>query len=280
MKRNRILIILALLLALITTFFLYRYIESLRKVPEVTIQYGSVVVAVVNIPEHIKITQEMIQVKEIPVEAIHQDAAKTAEELVGFTTTMNILAQEQVLKSKVALDDVKSGLSYQIPENMRAIVIPTDEVSGLAGYLQIGDKVDMLVTWSGQTEPGQHPGSTTPGSTIPGVTTPTETTPGETIPEPTPPEEIAGYIETITQMQNVEILAIGVKPHVDEAGNVVGNTGVPSSVTLLVTPEQAEVVAYIQNNAIFQLTLRNPVDGVEVPLSHYGTDNFNDWRNR
>lgn len=280
MKRNRILIILALLLALITTFFLYRYIESLRKEPEVAIQYGSVVVAAVNIPEHIKITQEMIQVKEIPVEAIHQDAAKTAEELVGFTTTMNILAQEQVLKSKVALDDVKSGLSYQIPENMRAIVIPTDEVSGLAGYLQIGDKVDMLVTWSGQTEPGQHPGSTTPGSTIPGVTTPTETTPGETIPEPTPPEEIAGYIETITQMQNVEILAIGVKPHVDEAGNVVGNTGVPSSVTLLVTPEQAEVVAFIQNNAIFQLTLRNPVDGVEVPLSHYGTDNFNDWRNR
>ena len=275
MKRSRILIVLALLLALVTTFFLYRYIESLRVEPEVTVEYGSVVVAATNIPEHIKITEEMIVVKELPVEAIHVNAARSTADLVGFTTTMNILADEQVLKSKIAADDVQSGLSYQIPENMRAIVIPTGEVSGLAGYLQIGDKVDMLVTYNNQTKPGQHPG----------ITTPVETTPGEEpepeVPvEPIPPEEIEGYIETITQMQNVEILAIGIKPQMSAEGNIVQNTGVPTSVTLLVTPEQAEVVSYILNTATFQLTLRNPVDGVEVPLSHYGTDNFNDWRNR
>lgn len=271
MKKSRILIILALLLALITTFILYRYIESMREEPEVTIEYASVVVAVANIPEHIKITQEMLLVKDVPVEAIHPDAARTTADLIGFTTTMDILADEQVLKSKVALNDVQAGLSYQIPENMRAIVLPTGEVSGLAGYLQIGDKVDILVTYTGQTEPGQNPESPTPEAT-----TPTETTPGE----PIPPEELDGYIETITQMQNVEILALGVKSHVDETGNVVENVGVPSSVILLVTPEQAEVIAFIQNNASFQFTLRNPVDGVKVPLSHYGTDNFNDWRNR
>lgn len=276
MKRSRILIILALILALITTFFLYRYIESLRVEPEVTVEYGSVVVAATNIPEHVKITEEMLLVKELPVEAIHPNAARSTADLVGFTTTMNILADEQILKSKIAADDVQSGLSYQIPENMRAIVIPTSEVSGLAGYLQIGDKVDMLVTYNNQTEPGQHPG----------ITTPVETTPDEEEPdpeepvEPTPPEEIEEYIETITQMQNVEILAIGIKPQMSEDGSIAQNAGVPSSVTLLVTPEQAEVVTYILNTATFQLTLRNPVDGVEVPLSHYGTDNFNDWRNR
>lgn len=269
MKRSRILFLLAFLLTVVATFFLYRYVESLRKVPEVKVEYGNVMVAQANIPDHIKITEEMIGVKSVPVEAIHPDAARVAADLVGLTTKVEIFSGEQILKSKVATAEENLGLAYQIPENMRAIVVPTSEVSGLAGYLQKGDRVDILVTYSNRPGPSTPPAATTPGDTTP-TTTPVDTQNGE---------PIEGYVETITQFQNIEILAIGVRA-VNENGQVVVNQGVPSSVVLLVTPQQAEVVSYMLGSGSFQMTLRNPVDGLKVPLDHFGTDNFNDWRNR
>lgn len=295
MKRSRVLILVALLLAISTTFFLYQYIESLRKEPENQVKYGSVVIAITDIPQHTKINEAMLEVKSIPEEAIHQNAVYNVSDIVGLTTKMDLLAGEQILKSKIATKEEKTGLSYQIPENMRAIVVPTSEVSGLAGYLVPGDRVDVLVTYTDRPGPGAPPVLTTPiatqpvatapGQTIPAITTTTATTvPITTTTPATRPTEtstpIEGYVETITQFQNIEVLAIGVKPTLDENGKILENSGVPTSVTLLVTPQQAEVMSYMLNNGSFQMTLRNPVDGFKVPLNHYGTDNYDDWRNR
>ncbi|MFB0957964.1 MAG: Flp pilus assembly protein CpaB [Clostridiaceae bacterium] len=293
MKKSRVLILLALLLAVLSTFFLYQYIEGLRKEPEVQVKYGNVVVALTDIPQHTKITEAMLELKSVPEEAIHKDAVKAVAEIVGLTTKMDILSGEQVFKSKIASKEEKTGLSYQIPENMRAIVVPTSEVSGLAGYLVAGDRVDLLVTYTDRPGPGAppvltvpratQPSTTTPGTTSP-ATTPAATTPAATTLPATRPATtsapIEGYVETVTQFQNIEVLAIGIKPTLDENGKLVENTGVPTSVTLLVTPQQAEVMSYMLNSGTFQMTLRNPVDGLKVPLDHYGTDNFDDWRNR
>ncbi len=207
--------------------------------------------AVANIPQHIKITEEMLKVKSVPEEAIHKDAAKTTADLVGFTTKVEILADEQILITKIAKSDEKTGLSYKIPENMRAIVVPTTEVSGLAGYLAKGDKIDLLATYTNRPITG--------AVTIAGE--------GE-------------RLETFTQLQNLEVLEIGIVETIDETGKVVKAQGVPTSVTLLVTPQQAEVISLMLSNGTFQMTLRNPVDGIKVPLDHYGSDNFDDWRNR
>ncbi|UUM11756.1 Flp pilus assembly protein CpaB [Clostridiaceae bacterium HFYG-1003] len=288
MKKSRVLVLLALLLAIISTFFLYQYIEGLRKQPEVQVKYGNVVVALTDIPQHTKITEAMLELKSVPEEAIHKDAVKAVADIVGLTTKMDILSGEQVFKSKVASKEEKTGLSYQIPENMRAIVVPTSEVSGLAGYLVAGDRVDILVNYTDRPGPGTPPALTTapatqtpittPGTTT-AVTTPVTTTAPATRPAATS-APIEGYVETITQFQNIEVLAIGIKPTLDENGKLVENTGVPTSVTLLVTPQQAEVMSYMLNSGSFQMTLRNPVDGLKVPLDHFGTDNFDDWRNR
>lgn len=276
MKKSRLLILLALLLAVLSTFFLYQYVESLRKEPEVKVEYGTVIVAEANIPELVKISEEMIASKSVPVEAIHPDAARVPTDLIGLTSKSEILNGEQILKTKVATVEAELSLAYQIPENMRAIVVPiASEVTGLAGYLEIGDHVDMVVTYSNRPGPGTPPDPNqepeVDSEEDPEVTTPVA---------PEFDEVIEGYVETITQFQNIEVLALGVKGALNEAGQPVESQGVPSSVVLLVTPEQAEVVSYMLGAGSFQMTLRNPVDGLKVPLDHFGTDNFNDWRNR
>ncbi|MDD2426999.1 MAG: Flp pilus assembly protein CpaB [Eubacteriales bacterium] len=290
MKQSRIIIIvLAIVLALITTFFLYRYIEDLRKEPEVTVVYNDVVVAAVNVPVNTEITAGMLRVESLPQEAIHANSSGDINDFLGYTTVMPITEGEQILKSKIALDDGRSALSYQIPENMRAVVVPTGEVSGLAGYLQIGDKVDLLVTYSGRSaqeleEP--EPAESEPGEPEATEPEPVETEPGETEEtaaedlEPGEEEEAETLSYTITQFQNLEVLELGVSDYVNAEGNVVKAYGVPTSVTLLVSPEQAEVLVFMLNTGTFQMSLRNPTDDTIVPLDHFGDDNFTDWRNR
>ena len=127
-------------------------------------------------------------------------------------------------------------MSYRIPENMRAITVPSSEVNGVGGYIVSGDKLDILVSYV--------------------------------------PSE--GVQVEYTQLQNIEVLEIGA----NIAATAETEAGVPTSLTLLVTPAQAEVIAYANLSGSFHFTLRNPVDSAKQDLAGYGTANFDSWRER
>lgn len=240
LKIKKSIIALAIILGVLSVGLLYYYIEVINATPTEKVELSNVVVAVSSIPEHVKITSEMVTIISLPVEAVHPDAAKTIEEVVGFTTKVEIFNDEQLLKSKVATNTENVTLSYRIPENMRAITIPMNEISGVAGYIEKGDNVDILVTYN---DPAVDP-----------------------------------TVLTLTQFQNIQVLEKGPK--------VVGDTtttteqGVATSLTLLVSPEQAEVIAFAVITGNMHMTLRNPVDiGIEA-LTQFNAGNFSSWRER
>ena len=85
-----------------------------------------------------------------------------------------------------------------------------------------------------------------------------------------------GALTTYTLFQNVMVLAIGELPREvedDESRPV-------NTVTLMVTPEQAEVFAYSNQQGSFHLALRSPSDENIISLDAYGTPNFDDFRRR
>lgn len=41
-------------------------------------------------------------------------------------------------------DSGKTSLAYRVPENMRAISMPSTEVGGVAGFINVEDKIDIL----------------------------------------------------------------------------------------------------------------------------------------
>lgn len=241
LKMKKSIIALAVILGLMITGLVYYYIQTLNKVPEVKVVLEDVVVAASSIPAHVKITNDMLVIKSLPVEAVHPDAARKIEDLVGFTTKTEIYIEEQVLKGKVASGTDATSLSYRIPENMRAITIPMNEISGVGGYIMKSDHIDILVTYN---DPAISP-----------------------------------TLLTITQFQDIEVL---------EKGPMTGGTtedaasgqGVSSSLTLLVNPAQAEVIAYALINGNMQMTLRNPVDSTKNELTQFGTAEFTTWRER
>lgn len=241
MKIKRSIILVAVILGLATMGLLYFYIESLNNTPEVKIELTEVVVAVSAIPNHVKVTSAMVTIKSLPTEAVNIDAARSLDEVVGFITKSEIYNDEQVLKSRLSSGTDQESLSYKIPENMRAISIPMNEISGVAGYPEKGDKIDIIVTYEDDL--------------------------------------ISPSILTITQFQNIEILEKGPATFTAE-GTPVEHKGVSSSLTLLVTPSQAEVLVYANLHGIIHMILRNPVDTTINRLTQFTTEEFATWRER
>ncbi|MCR3956874.1 MAG: Flp pilus assembly protein CpaB [Gudongella sp.] len=248
MKVNKKILLIGVLLGIITIFFLNRYIQSLRVDPEevAATSYSDVVTAITAIPEHIRITEEMVQISSVPVEGVHPDAITDLDLVVGAITRTEIISGEQILAGRVVNEESDAGLSYWIPENMRAMTIPVSEVVGVGNYIQTGDTVDILATYEFEVD------------------------------DPQDPEEEETIQMTYTQLQNIEVVAVGARRAQTEEDTIQQ----PESLTILVNPEQAEVVAWATLNGSFHLTLRNPVDNQINELDHYGSDNFETFRVR
>lgn len=237
MKTKKRIWIITAVLALVTTVLVYLYLGQVEAASqENKIEMSEVVVAISEIPAHVKVTEEMLEIREIPSESVHADTYTNIDDVVGGTTTTELIAGEQVLTDRIVSDVGDSVLSYRIPENMRAITVPSSEVNGVGGYIVSGDKLDILVSYV--------------------------------------PSE--GVQVVYTQLQNIEVLETGAK----NAVAAETEAGVPTSLTLLVTPAQAEVIAYANLSGSFHFTLRNPVDTAKQDLAGYGTENFDSWRER
>lgn len=244
MKGKKGILLVAALLSLISVGLVFAYFQNIQTTSSDVVERGNVVVAVSDIPAHSKVTEAMLKIEAIPIETIHSKAAVSKTELVGLTTTVDITAGEQFLTSKVAgSDDESTSLSYRIPENMRAISIPVTEVSGLSGYVEKGDKVDLIISYDSLDTSTQ-----------------------------------AGYT-TYTQLQDLEILEVGPLSF-NEDGAIVKSQGVTTSIVLLAKPQQTEIISYAILSGSIQLSLRNPVDNTLVPFSQYSAENFDEWRTR
>ncbi len=239
MKANKRLLIVAVIIGLITVLALNQQIKAMQsEVPALSVPQASVVVAESTIPQHTRITSEMLTTELIPENAVHPEALTSLDEALGGISRSDIIKGEQVLGSRVATDERRASLSYRIPEQMRGISIPVGEVTGVSGYISPGDKVDVLVTYDDS--------------------------------------RINETLIVYTVAQNVLVLATG--EFTQEQDNEERNLS--STVTLCVTPGQAEVLAHANQGGTFHLTLRSPLDENKVNLDYYSAENLESFRER
>lgn len=239
MKIKKRVLVFAVLLGLLSVVLLYSYIQGIdAEGVVVQADVSNVVVAVNTIPAHVTITPEMLAMKSVPTSTVHPEAFTSIDAAVGGTTKTEIINGEQLLAVRVITDNTTSALSYRIPENMRAITIPLSEITGVAGYIMPGDKIDILASYSDTSINAQR--------------------------------------VTYTHFQNIEVLEKG--PYTTNLEEK--QVGVTTSLTVLVNPAQAEVLAYANLNGAFHFTLRNPVDTTKIELVNFDATNFNTWKDR
>jgi pilus assembly protein CpaB len=141
------------------------------------------------------------------------------EQAIGRGAITEIFQGEPVLDSQLAGLGSGGGLAPTIPDGMRASAVRVDEVVGVAGFVIPGMRVDVLVS-------GNPPG----GGGSEGVV-------------------------TKTILQNIQVISAGT----DIQRDAEGKPQQVQVVTLLVTPEQAQILSLASNLKI-QLVLRNPLD--------------------
>lgn len=149
--KNKIILILALVFGVVAAGGIYFYLDNMQKTYIEEGGFVKVVTAKQRIPAKTMVTAQMIELKEIPDIYVNPRAFVDSKEIIGKTIKSEILPGEQVLRDKVAQGKGSSeGLSYIIEPGKRAVTIAVNEVSGVAGQILPGDRVDVMGTFDNQ----------------------------------------------------------------------------------------------------------------------------------
>lgn len=148
MKRRWVIPVVSAALALVTTLVVIGYLQRLRQqvAVERPVETEDVVFAKTNIAERKVVGADALELRRVPVTAIHPQAVRHIEEAANRMTVAPIFADEQVLDPKLAPKGVNVGLSYVLPKDKRAMTVAINEVIGVAGFVFPGDRVDVVGT--------------------------------------------------------------------------------------------------------------------------------------
>jgi pilus assembly protein CpaB len=214
-----------------------------------------VLVAKVDIAARSTITADMVEVRLVASDTRSTLAFGSIEEVSGKVTRFPISANEQVLSSKVV--DLSSGssatarsLSYIVPAGKRGFAINASEVRDVGGLLLPGDYVDVMVRYD--VDFRSPDGGT---------------------------ETEDAFVAHIL-LQNVEVLAIsqtivdvvaetqpsetGQRERISEA---TPNPGA-GTITLALTPEDAQLIYLAEANGDIRFALRPYGDAEERPIDY------------
>ena len=180
-----------------------------------------------------KVRREHLRVVDWPTAAVPEGSFKSIDEILGKeevdektgvkkkakdrTALRTIEVNEPILKSKITGFGGRASLSTLIAPGMRATTIRVNDVSGVAGFVLPGDRVDVLLTRD--PESGKRRG---------------------------------GNLQTDVFLQNMKVLAIAQDANQDR-----NKAAVVKAVTLEVTPTQAQKLTLAQKLGSLSLALRH-----------------------
>ena len=146
--------VVALLIFLLIYFTLTRLTaEKPKPTPppapkQVQVKDITVVTAKTSIPERTLIKEDMLSLTTMPSNKVPNGALMRTTDLVGRPTRIAINQGEIITTQKVFASILDMGLSGRIPPECRAITVGISDVTGVAGFAQPGDYVDVMLVSS------------------------------------------------------------------------------------------------------------------------------------
>lgn len=227
--RNIVLIAFALLAALGTALLVRNFTEAQRgqavaeAVPSSRAETAQVLVAARELPAGTLLRPGDLDWQPWPREAVAEPylvaGEAGVEDFLGAVVRQRIAAREPITQTRVVRPDDGSFLAAILTPGMRAISVPVNATSGIAGFVFPGDRVDLILTHTVQREAGDG-------------------------------ERPVRASETV--LEDVRVLAVDQR--IDDEG---GSPVVAKTATLEVSPKQAEAVAILTEMGRLSLSLRS-----------------------
>lgn len=231
---------------------------------------SDVVVAARDIPANTKLTAEMLEVRAVPIDTVLAKAYTSTQEILGLPTRFPVEAGEQVTRLKVGLTSIEDekDVALVLEPGKRGFAVQVTEVTGVGGLLLPGNFVDVIAVFP------EGPARRSSAGEV---------------------QDIQD-IKAVTLLQNVEVLAVAQEaqepvPAVASDAEAAGSedaaaTGEASaglrgqrpenverqpqarSVTLAVAPQEAQLLALVQDTAgVIWLSLRPVGDHESLPAT-------------
>lgn len=189
-----------------------------------SVQQRPVLITTQEIPARVRITDAMVTKEIRPSNTLQPDAIADSSQAVGSLALITIPSGSQLTASSIGTN-VAFALPVRLQPGMRAVSIPVDRVKDVAGLIQPGDRVDVIA--------------------IP------------------PPKNNGPPPKAVTIFRGVRVLAVGnalenpsATPSPDEQ--------TAATVTLEVTPNQADLLAWADANSTLRLALRSPRESLRT----------------
>lgn len=140
----------AILVSLVATGVIYRWIQSKTPVPVPDIvkeDTVKVALAVSDIPWGTKLTKDMVSMVPFPKQALPSGHFSDAVSLDGRVLVAPVKKNEPILECRLAPTSITTGgVGAVVGPGKRAIAVAGDKVIGMAGLIQPGSRVDVLGT--------------------------------------------------------------------------------------------------------------------------------------
>ena len=230
-KRPLVFLGVAIGIALVTTVLVYQWLQGQRvtetEAPaEVVMEGVEVAVANSDIPWGTPLTEEAIRLVPYPDESVPVGHFTDRKLLKGRVILANLKKHEAILDSKLAPIDIQTGGVVAVMDpNKRAMAVKVNEIVGLPGFVQPGDRVDVMGTFQ---KPNVKKGQGRQNEDI-----------------------------TKVVLENTLVLATGTQMERRKGEDELVAVKV---ITLEVTIEEAEKLAMAENGGKLRLALRSPLN--------------------
>jgi len=209
-------------LATLVLFVVFQSLErSVKKKTEARADnFVEIVVAKQTIEQGTTLNKDLLEHRRVPDAFFLDTMADSIEAIEGRVPQERVLAGEPLRTERLADPEAGRGLTALIPKGQRALQIELRGAQAVAGFVNPGDFVDVLFTGTDPKKKKPH---------------------------------------TRTLLQAKEVLAVDERLALDDQGSAATGRVAPS-VTLALTPVEAQMVTHAQRTGTLTLTLRNHVD--------------------
>lgn len=154
-RQTLIALAIAVVLGLVAVFLANTYLS--RGDAQVAAQTSTAKVAVAAVPLDygIDLSPDKVKFVDYPAASVPPGSFTNYEQLAPAGKRRVVLrpmtVNEPILATKLAGEGLGPSIAYLLPDGMRAAAVRVNDVSGVAGFIQPNDSVDVLVT---RTLPG------------------------------------------------------------------------------------------------------------------------------
>lgn len=143
-KKGVAFLLVATMLAAAAGGAVYLYLKGMPVAQAEAPETVPIVVATKDMTFGTTLGDEHLRVVPFPKESVPPGSYSSVDSVFLQTTKVFLAEGEPILASK--LSAIGGGLSVRVSENMRAMSLNVNDVTGVSGFVLPGDRVDVLVT--------------------------------------------------------------------------------------------------------------------------------------